>query len=134
MKHLLNTYYRNHHWALLLLINILLLKCQIWFISCILYWTCEKTSWFSCSKQLQTVMILQVPVGLHLFLYHVITTAGRLSLKHIISAIVKYIWMILSPLNLELCAHLREPWWNIKCKHVLAIVSFVHYHIRRHML
>lgn len=56
MKHLLTNHYRNHHWVLLVLINILLLLCQIWFLSCILYWTCAEASWFSRNKQKQTVM------------------------------------------------------------------------------
>lgn len=54
-------YYRKHHWALLVLINILLLLCHFWFLSWILHSTCKKkkrkkASWVTCKKQWETVM------------------------------------------------------------------------------
>lgn len=49
-------YYRNHHWALLVPINILLLLCQIGFLSWILHLTCKRVSWVTCKKRWETVM------------------------------------------------------------------------------
>lgn len=126
-------YYRNHHWALLVLINILLLSCQFGFLSHIQ--RVKKSSWVSCKKLWEYVWVLQVPSSL--FLPPAIKAADSPSSKHIICAIMKWMSMFLSPLKVEHFARQEQSiavglWWNNKLEHVWVIgVSLVQYVIIR---